>query len=112
MTWYHKPKAIAQAARDVVLARAVAKRLRSCGIACKLHDIRDTHGARLIPANLRVAGCFVLVRSVGYQPAPHSRDALYLAENPRAYLQRGAADVTGLIQHVAPRHWNAPLVDN
>lgn len=99
------------------LARQVSRALHSAGYRdARAIDARDSAGARLIAPNLRVCGLAILVRSASYKlDRMQHRDSEALSDK-RAYLQRGARDISGLIAHIkrcapasAMPHWNSEL---
>lgn len=98
MSIEHSTKRIAAALHARSLARVIKRKLSERGYASDYIALHDAYGAKLRPFDLMVGDVHVMVRSVGCRLVGTDRTAL--ATTPGAYLQSGARDITGLIDHI------------
>ena len=99
MSIEHSAKRVAAALHARSLARIIKRKLRERGYMADYIALHDAYGARLRPFDLMVGEVHVMVRSVGTYPIAADRAAL--SQTPGAYLQLGAHDITGLLEHMA-----------
>lgn len=99
MSYIHKKHAIKATAMQRSLTRIVKRELINRGYETLYISTVDRYGARLMAFDLLAGDVHVMCRSVGYVLSPTDQGAL--DRTPGAYVQHGAVDLTGLIDHIA-----------
>jgi hypothetical protein len=91
--WKTSAQSRATFERHASLAQQCVKKLKAAGIDASTHDIRDVHGIRHDPVNMKLlrGQLDVLVRPFGWSPNPWSDDERRIAAG--AWVQLGARDV-------------------